>query len=98
MVLVAFIIGVLTAITQYFKYKSTGAGYTLKKKIAFCPHYWPLLLQLCWLFLSAYLYKHGAGFFGALYIALFASVYAAVANAAYIWVGLNGKIKAPAAL
>lgn len=36
----------------------------------------------------------GAGFLGAIYVALFASVYAFVANAMYIWSGLNGKLKA----
>lgn len=92
MVLVAFIIGVLTAITQYFKYKSTGAGYTLKK-IALPTLLAAVVTALLAVFYPLTFYKHGAGFLGALYIALFASVYAAVANAAYIWVGLNGKIK-----
>jgi cytochrome c-type biogenesis protein CcmF len=36
----------------------------------------------------------GAGFLGAAYVALFAAIYSVVANAAYIWSGLNGKLKA----
>jgi len=38
--------------------------------------------------------KHGAGFLGAIHLAIFASVYGIVGNAAYMWVGLNGKLKA----
>jgi cytochrome c-type biogenesis protein CcmF len=38
--------------------------------------------------------KEGTGFLGAIYVALFAAIYAVVANAAYIWTGLNGKLKA----
>ena len=92
MVLVAFIIGILTAISQYFKYKSTTKGYTLKKIAA------PTLIAaavtvLLAIFYPLTFYKHGAGFLGAIYMALFASVYAMVANAGYIWSGLNGKIK-----
>lgn len=92
MVMVAFIIGVLTAITQYFKYKSTPAGYILKK-IAVPTLVSAIITVLLAVFYPLTFYKHGAGFLGALYIALFASVYAAVANAMYIWSGLNGKIK-----
>ena len=39
-------------------------------------------------------YKIGAGFLGAAYVALFAAIYAAIANAGYIWSGLKGKLKA----
>jgi len=38
-------------------------------------------------------HKHGFGFLGAVHLAIFASVYAIVANAVYIWTGLNGKLK-----
>ncbi len=93
MVLVAFIIGILTAIAQYFKYKSTPAGYTLKK-IAVPTLVAAVITALLAAFYPLTFYKHGAGFLGALYMALFASIYAAVANAGYIWSGLNGKIKA----
>ncbi|MFN8251306.1 MAG: cytochrome c biogenesis protein CcsA [Ferruginibacter sp.] len=92
MVMVAFIIGVLTAIAQYFKYKSTPAGYILKK-IAVPTLTAAIITILLAIFYPLTFYKHGAGFLGALYIALFASIYAAVANAMYIWSGLNGKIK-----
>jgi cytochrome c-type biogenesis protein CcmF len=92
MVLAAFIIGILTAITQYFKYKSTQAKYVLKK-LAIPTIIAAVVTALLAVFYPLTFYKHGAGFLGALYIALFAAVYAVVANATYIWSGLNGKIK-----
>ncbi|MFM2325903.1 MAG: hypothetical protein RIR31_105 [Bacteroidota bacterium] len=92
MVLVSFIIGILTAITQYFKYKSSPSKYVLKKIAV------PTLLAAILTAVLVIVYpitytKQGAGFLGAVYIALFASIYAVIANAAYIWLGLNGKIK-----
>jgi cytochrome c-type biogenesis protein CcmF len=93
MVLVAIIIGLLTAITQYLKYKGTPAKYILQK-IA-----WPTIAAIATMIMLAIFYpitytKHGAGFLGALYVALFAALYAVIANGAYIWAGLNGKLKA----
>lgn len=92
MVLVAFIIGVLTAIGQYFKYKNTPSNYLLKK-IAVPTLIAAVITALLAVFYPLTFYKHGAGFLGALYMALFASIYAVVANAGYIWSGLNGKLK-----
>jgi cytochrome c-type biogenesis protein CcmF len=93
MVLVAFIIGLLTAITQYFKYKSTPPKYILKK-IAVPTIIATVVTALLAAFYPITYYKQGAGFLGAIYMALFAAIYAVVANAAYIWTGLNGKLKA----
>lgn len=93
MVLVAFIIGILTAITQYLKYKNTEKGYFFKK-IAFPTLIAALITTLLAVFYPVNFYKHGAGFLGAIYIALFATIYAVVANAAYVWAGLNGNLKA----
>lgn len=41
--------------------------------------------------------KFGIGFLIAIHVAIFASVYSVVANAVYIWSGLNGKLKAAGA-
>lgn len=92
MVLVAVIVGLLSAITQYLKYKSTPFSNTFKKLAA------PTLIAaiitaLLAVFYPFTYYKQGPGFLGALYIALFASIYSVVANAGYIWSGLNGKLK-----
>ncbi len=93
MIMVAIIIGLLTAVTQYFKYKNTPRSYFLKKMAV------PTVIAMAITALIIFTYpltynKQGAGFLGALYVALFAGIYAVVANAAYIWAGLNGKLKA----
>ncbi|MEO6289096.1 MAG: cytochrome c biogenesis protein CcsA, partial [Ginsengibacter sp.] len=93
LVLVAFIVGVLTAFSQYFKYKNTGRQY-LMKKIA-----WPLGIAVTITILLAIFYpveytKKGPGFLVAIYLALFASTFAVVANAAYLKTVLKGNLKA----
>jgi cytochrome c-type biogenesis protein CcmF len=95
-VMVAIIIGILSAVTQYLKYKSTPANYILKKIAA------PTVIAAVITALVAVFYpitysKEGPGFLIAIYLALFASIYAVVANSMYIWTGLNGKLKAAGA-
>ena len=93
MVLVAIIIGLLSAVTQYFKYKKTGPGNILKK-IAVPTVVAAGITALLAVFYPITFYKEGIGFLGAIYVALFAVIYSVIANAAYIWTGLNGKLKA----
>jgi cytochrome c-type biogenesis protein CcmF len=92
LVLVAVIIGVLTAITQYYKYKNTN-GKEFIKKIALPTLVAAVITALLAVFYPLTYVKQGAGFLVALYIALFATIYAVVANAGYIKSGLNGKLK-----
>ena len=92
MVLVAIIIGLLSAITQYLKYKSTPFNTTLKK-LAVPTLIAAVITALLAVFYPFTYYKQGPGFLGALYVALFASIYSVVANAGYIWTGLHGKLK-----
>ncbi len=92
MVLVAIIIGILSAITQYFKYKGTQTLLIIRK-IAFPTLLSAIITALIVVFYPITYYKQGAGFLGAVYIALFATIYSVVANAGYIWTGLNGKLK-----
>jgi cytochrome c-type biogenesis protein CcmF len=92
-VLVSIIIGILTAITQYFKYKGTP-GSTFVKKIALPTLVSAILTVLLVIFYPITYIKEGVGFLIAIYVALFASIYAVMANASYIWSGLNGKFKA----
>jgi cytochrome c-type biogenesis protein CcmF len=92
-ILVAIIIGMLSAITQYFKYKKTERGYILKK-IAIPTLAAAAITALLAILSPLTYYKMGAGFMAASYVALFAAVYSVIANAAYIWTGLNGKLKA----
>ncbi|MEO8710630.1 MAG: cytochrome c biogenesis protein CcsA, partial [Parafilimonas sp.] len=91
-VFIAIIIGVLTAITQYLKYKNTD------KKVFYKRILWPtiiaLVLSLCISLIGNINYEaKGPGFMIAIHIAMFAAVYAVVANFSYIWIGLKGKMK-----
>jgi cytochrome c-type biogenesis protein CcmF len=95
-IFVAVVLGILTAIGQYLKYKDTTKTVFLKKIAV--PTVLSLILSLLISFFGGIqFYKHGAGFLGAIHLAIFASVYAIVANAAFIWGGLNGKLKAAGA-
>ncbi len=95
-VLVAIIIGILSAITQYLKYKSTPTAYILKK-LALPTLLAAIITTTLVIFYPVTFYKQGAGFLGAVYVALFAAIYSAISNANYIWAGLHGKLKAAGA-
>lgn len=91
-VFVAIILGLLTAITQYFKYKATPTGFA--KKIA-VPTFIAIVISALILGFGNIDYReYGIGYLGAIWVAIVCSVYAIVANASYIWIGLNGKMKA----
>jgi cytochrome c-type biogenesis protein CcmF len=95
-VFIAIILGVLTAVTQYFKYKNTDKK-VFYKKIA-VPTIVALVISLCISFIGNINYdEKGAGFMVAIHVAMFAAVYSLVANAAYIWIGLRGKMKSAGA-
>lgn len=84
MIMVAIIIGILTAITQYLKYKNTSRSSFLKNII------YPTLIAAVLVALIAVVYpftydKHGAGFLIAIYLAFFAAVYSVIANAWYMF-------------
>ncbi len=91
-ILVAIIIGILSAVGQYFKYKKTARSFIFKK-IALPTLIAAVITVLLAIFYPLTYYKMGAGFLGAAYIALFAAIYSVIANGAYIWTGLNGKMK-----
>ncbi len=91
-IFVAIILALLTAITQYLKYKSTTRNFVFRKLL------WPTVAAV--LISSAILgfgginyLDYGIGFLSAIWLAIACSVFAIVANLAYIWVGLNGKLK-----
>lgn len=91
-ILVAFVIGILTAITQYLKYKSTHSKFFFKK-IAIPTLISALIAAMVLAFGDIHYDKHGMGFLINIWLALVATIYATIANAAYIWVGLKGKLK-----
>ena len=92
-IFIAILIGIFTAFAQYLRYKTTGKGLLWKR--LWLPTVIALVISLAISLWGGIHYdKYGAGFLTAIYIALFASVYAVVANAEYIRVGLKGNIKA----
>ena len=93
MVLVAVIIGLLTAASQYLKYKNTDKKYFLKK-IAIPFSVAVIITILMAVFYPIEFIKQGPGFLGAIYLAIFASIFSAFANASYLWSILKGNLKA----
>lgn len=93
LVLIAFIIGILTAFSQYLKYKNTEKKYLIKRTAL------PLSIAVIITFLLVIFYpieytKKGPGFLIAIYLALFASVFSVIANVAYLKTVLKGNLKA----
>ena len=92
-VFVAVVLGILTAVTQYFKYKDTPKAFFGKRVLL--PTIISLLISVAIGIWGNVNYdKYGIGFLAAIHLVLFAGIYAIVANAGYIWTGLNGKLKA----
>lgn len=95
-IFIAIIIGVLTAVTQYLKYKNTPKAYFGKKILL--PTVISLVISLAISIFGDVNYsKQGPAFLMAIHLAIFASVYAVVANTSYIWLVLSGRIKAAGA-
>ena len=95
-VFVAIIIGVLTAATQYLKYRNTDRKLFFKKILL--PTIIALAIGICVSIWGGIHYdKKGVGFLIAIHLAVFVAVYAVVANTAYIALALKGKLKAAGA-
>ena len=93
MIFIAILIGLLTAITQYLKYKGTTRGFLLKRiGIPFVAAL--VLAVLASVFGGIHYDRYGNGFLAAIHLALFSAIFSVIANASYIWVGMNGKLKA----
>ena len=91
-IFVAIILGVLTAVTQYLKYKQTDSKFFWKKITR--PSIISLLIASLVLAFGNINYQdHGAGFLGAIWFAMVCSIYTVIANTAYIWLGMKGKLK-----
>jgi cytochrome c-type biogenesis protein CcmF len=90
-IFVAIIVAVLTGFTQYLKYKSTDRKFFWKKMG------WPagisiILAVLVVAFGDIDYYKQGPMYLGAIWLATGCAIYAVIANAAYIWLGVKGKL------
>jgi len=95
-VFVAILLGILTAVTQYLKYKNTDKLYLIRK--IGLPTILAIIIAVCISYFGNIQYdNYGIGYLAAIHLALFAAVYTIVANTGYIWAGLRGKIKAAGA-
>ncbi|PWT94679.1 MAG: cytochrome c assembly protein, partial [Bacteroidetes bacterium] len=96
MILIAVVTGILTAVIQYLKYKNTSRSYWMGKIAV--PTIISLLVSVAVSVFGGINYdKYGVGFLAAIHLALFAGIYAVIANAAYIWIGTRGNLKAAGA-
>ena len=92
MVFISIIIAVLTAVTQYLKYKNTNTKVFLKKILI--PFVIAAIIATLVLVVGKVNYeKETFGFMVAIWMAVACSIFTMVANAAYIWLGLKGKLK-----
>ena len=90
-VFVAIVIGLLTGFGMYLKYQHTGQQF-LKKLI------WPTVVSiiagaLILAFGGIDYRDHGIGYLIAVWMALVAGIYAVIANASYLWLGVKGSIQ-----
>ena len=90
-VYVAIIVAILTAVTQYLRYKDTPSPYFWKKILI------PTIISVAVAALLIALMRieydrQGPMFKAAIWVAVVSSVYTIVANASYIWVGMKGKL------
>ncbi|HVU55467.1 MAG TPA: cytochrome c biogenesis protein CcsA [Puia sp.] len=94
-IFIAILLGLFTAVTQFLRYKQTGKEY-LKKLLP--PTAIALTLSILVSVFGGISYNtYGAGFMIAIHLAMFAGIYAAVANVLYIYTGMRGKLKAAGA-
>lgn len=95
-IFVAIIIGLLTAVTQFLKYRDTTRKYLLKKIML--PTIASVAISAAISIFGEINYnKYGPGFLAAIHLAMFSGVYSVIANASYIWAGLRGKLAAAGA-
>lgn len=89
---VAIIVALLTAVTQYLKYKGTPAS-IFWKKILFPTILAVVTAGLFFAFGNINYTKKGPVFLGSIWLAVTCALYTIIANASYIWLGLKGKLK-----
>jgi cytochrome c-type biogenesis protein CcmF len=91
-IFVAIIIGLLTAATQYLKYKNTPARPFWRSLLPSI-----IITAVAGLLITHYMGIHydkkGPVFRFALYAGVFSALFAIVANASYIWTGVKGRLR-----
>ncbi len=96
-VFVAIIIGVLSAVGQYLKFKGGAASGSFFKSIRLPLVITAIISAVIFIFVGIAYNEKGIGFLAALYVATVSSVFAIVANAHYWLVTLKGKLKSAGA-
>jgi cytochrome c-type biogenesis protein CcmF len=92
MVYVALILALLTSVSQYLKYKETSTKYFWKK--IWIPTVIAVVVSTVLFFTGEISYtKKGPVFQASIWLAVACSIYAIIANASYIWLGIKGKLK-----
>ncbi len=96
MILVIVVIGILTAITQYFKYKETTRKYFWSNLML--PTVVTIIVSaLVSAFGGIEYNKYGIGFLAAIHVAFWAGAYSVIANASYLFKVMKGNLKAAGA-
>jgi cytochrome c-type biogenesis protein CcmF len=91
-IFIAILIGILTAVSQYLKYRQTAPAY-FYRKIAL-PFISSLVISgLVLSFGNIHYDKYGMGYLVSIWLALAGSLFAMIANLAYIWLGIKGSLK-----
>jgi cytochrome c-type biogenesis protein CcmF len=98
LILFSFVIAILSAISQYLKYKQT-AGASFIKSI-WLPALIALIASLSISIFGDINYnKYGVGYLAVIHLSIFAAVFSVIANGMYIFTGIKGKmIKAGASI
>ncbi len=91
-VYVAVIVGLLTAVSQYLKYRETSGSF-FWKKIGIPTLIAAAAATAILLFGDINYTRKGPVYQASIWLAVACSVYAVIANAAYIWLGVKGKLR-----
>jgi cytochrome c-type biogenesis protein CcmF len=90
-IFVAVVIGLLTGFGMYLKYRLTSKRF-IKRLL------WPsiaaaAIAALILAFGNIDYREHGIGYLGAVWLAVTAGIFSVIANASYVWLGINGSMK-----
>ena len=98
LILFSFVIAILTAVSQYLKYKQTSGAAFLKT--IWLPALIAIIASLCISIFGDINYnKYGVGYLAVIHLSIFAAVFGVIANGMYIVTGIKGKmIKAGASI
>src|SRR5450432_1527878 len=91
-IFIAIILGFLTATVQYLKYKNSTPAQVLKK--LWIPTLAALIISICISVFGNIQYtEYGSGYQAAIHLAIFAGVYALIANTVYLITSMKGRMK-----